>query len=144
MRFGFYYSHAFDWGDPDAPSATAYAAGVPQSVLDEVVVLPFNRTEHVQNLRVRPLRRVAAGNGTTVTLPGDGDYRTQPVTVDTPGYYTYREWIGAQIRAAVDNQRMARGLGIDVDRAFMITFALGGGRVTVARRFTNRPGGTAG
>jgi branched-chain amino acid transport system permease protein len=34
---------------------------------------------------------------------------------------------GAQVRAAVDNQRMARGLGIDVDRAFMATFALGGG-----------------
>ncbi len=34
---------------------------------------------------------------------------------------------GAQVRAAVDNQRMARGLGIDVDRAFMLTFALGGG-----------------
>jgi branched-chain amino acid transport system permease protein len=34
---------------------------------------------------------------------------------------------GAQVRAAVDNQRMARGLGIDVDRAFMITFALGAG-----------------
>jgi len=34
---------------------------------------------------------------------------------------------GAQVRAAVDNQRMARGLGIDVDRSFMITFALGGG-----------------
>ena len=34
---------------------------------------------------------------------------------------------GATVRAAVDNQRMARGLGIDVDRAFMITFALGGG-----------------
>jgi branched-chain amino acid transport system permease protein len=34
---------------------------------------------------------------------------------------------GAQVRAAVDNPRMARGLGIDVDRAFMITFALGGG-----------------
>ena len=34
---------------------------------------------------------------------------------------------GARVRAAVDNQRMARGLGIDVDRAFMITFALGGG-----------------
>ncbi|HEX9396948.1 MAG TPA: branched-chain amino acid ABC transporter permease, partial [Burkholderiales bacterium] len=27
---------------------------------------------------------------------------------------------GAQVRAAVDNQRMARGLGIDVDRAFLI------------------------
>jgi branched-chain amino acid transport system permease protein len=34
---------------------------------------------------------------------------------------------GARVRAAVDNQRMARGLGIDVDRAFAITFALGGG-----------------
>ncbi len=34
---------------------------------------------------------------------------------------------GAQVRAAVDNQRMARGLGIDVDRAFAFTFALGGG-----------------
>ena len=34
---------------------------------------------------------------------------------------------GAQVRAAVDNQRMARGLGIDVDRTFMLTFALGGG-----------------
>lgn len=34
---------------------------------------------------------------------------------------------GAQVRAAVDNQRMARGLGIDVDRVFAVTFALGGG-----------------
>jgi branched-chain amino acid transport system permease protein len=34
---------------------------------------------------------------------------------------------GSQVRAAVDNQRMARGLGIDVDRIFALTFALGGG-----------------
>jgi branched-chain amino acid transport system permease protein len=34
---------------------------------------------------------------------------------------------GAQIRAAVDNQRMARGLGIDVDSVFAIAFALGSG-----------------
>jgi branched-chain amino acid transport system permease protein len=34
---------------------------------------------------------------------------------------------GAQIRAAVDNQRMARGLGIDVNRIFAYTFALGSG-----------------
>jgi branched-chain amino acid transport system permease protein len=34
---------------------------------------------------------------------------------------------GTQVRAAVDNQRMARGLGIDVDRRFAITFALGSG-----------------
>jgi branched-chain amino acid transport system permease protein len=39
------------------------------------------------------------------------------------------EWtrFGGRVRAAVDNQRMARGLGIDVDRTFAITFALGGG-----------------
>jgi branched-chain amino acid transport system permease protein len=34
---------------------------------------------------------------------------------------------GAKVRAAVDNQRMARGLGIDVDRTFASTFALGSG-----------------
>ncbi len=34
---------------------------------------------------------------------------------------------GAQVRAAVDNQRMARALGIDVDRTFAATFALGSG-----------------
>jgi len=35
--------------------------------------------------------------------------------------------LGAQVRAAVNNQRMARGLGIDVDMLFAITFALGSG-----------------
>jgi branched-chain amino acid transport system permease protein len=34
---------------------------------------------------------------------------------------------GAQIRACVDNQRMARGLGLNVDRIFMLTFAIGSG-----------------
>jgi branched-chain amino acid transport system permease protein len=34
---------------------------------------------------------------------------------------------GAMVRAAVDNQRMARGLGINVDAAFAVTFALGSG-----------------
>ena len=34
---------------------------------------------------------------------------------------------GAQVRAAVDNQRMARGLGINVELVFAITFALGSG-----------------
>ena len=34
---------------------------------------------------------------------------------------------GAQVRAAVDNQRMARGLGINVDWIFAVTFALGSG-----------------
>jgi branched-chain amino acid transport system permease protein len=34
---------------------------------------------------------------------------------------------GARVRAAVDNQRMARGLGINVGRVFALTFALGSG-----------------
>jgi len=38
-----------------------------------------------------------------------------------------RTRIGAQIRATVDNRRMAESLGIDVDRLFTITFAFGSG-----------------
>lgn len=38
-----------------------------------------------------------------------------------------RTRLGAQIRAAVDNQRVAQGLGLDVDKIFGITFALGSG-----------------
>jgi branched-chain amino acid transport system permease protein len=34
---------------------------------------------------------------------------------------------GAQVRAAVDNQRMAQGLGINVDLVFAVTFAVGSG-----------------
>jgi branched-chain amino acid transport system permease protein len=38
-----------------------------------------------------------------------------------------RTRFGAQIRASVDNQRTAQGLGLDVERIFAITFALGSG-----------------
>ena len=38
-----------------------------------------------------------------------------------------RTRIGAQIRATVDNRRMAESLGINVDRLFSITFAFGSG-----------------
>lgn len=38
-----------------------------------------------------------------------------------------RTRIGAQIRAAVDNRRMAESLGVDVGRLFTLTFALGSG-----------------
>jgi branched-chain amino acid transport system permease protein len=38
-----------------------------------------------------------------------------------------RTRIGAQIRAAVDNRRMAESLGVDVARLFTLTFALGSG-----------------
>jgi len=38
-----------------------------------------------------------------------------------------RTGLGARIRAAVDNRAMARSIGIDVDRLFTLTFALGSG-----------------
>jgi len=38
-----------------------------------------------------------------------------------------RTLIGAKIRAAVDNRQMAQSVGIDVDRLFIVTFALGSG-----------------
>jgi branched-chain amino acid transport system permease protein len=42
-------------------------------------------------------------------------------------YGLERTRFGAQVRAAVDHQRMARGLGINVDWAFAVSFALGSG-----------------
>jgi branched-chain amino acid transport system permease protein len=38
-----------------------------------------------------------------------------------------RTLIGARIRAAVDNRQMAESIGINVDRLFKLTFALGSG-----------------
>jgi branched-chain amino acid transport system permease protein len=38
-----------------------------------------------------------------------------------------RTSLGAKIRAAVDNRRMAQSVGIDVDRLFVFTFAIGSG-----------------
>src|SRR6185312_14841279 len=38
-----------------------------------------------------------------------------------------RTRMGAQIRAAVDNRRMAQSLGINIDRLFTLTFAFGSG-----------------
>ena len=38
-----------------------------------------------------------------------------------------RTRFGARIRAAVDNQRVAQGLGLNVDRIFATTFAIGSG-----------------
>ncbi len=42
-----------------------------------------------------------------------------------------RTRIGARIRAAVDNRRMAESVGVDVGRLFTITFALGSGLAAV-------------
>lgn len=38
------------WGDPKAPNSVAYSAGTPQSLLDEVLVLPLNDIEATRSL----------------------------------------------------------------------------------------------
>jgi branched-chain amino acid transport system permease protein len=43
------------------------------------------------------------------------------------GYLIHSTRFGAQVRAAVDNQRVSAGVGIPVQRVFCITFALGSG-----------------
>ncbi len=43
------------------------------------------------------------------------------------GYLVQRTRFGAQVRAAVDNQDVAAGVGINVNRVFTLTFALGSG-----------------
>jgi branched-chain amino acid transport system permease protein len=42
-----------------------------------------------------------------------------------------RTRFGAQIRAAVDNRRMAESLGINIDRLFSVTFAFGSGMAAI-------------
>ena len=53
-------SGAEAWGPIESPASTAYSKGTPPSVLDEVVVLPFNRTELVVKRIEREARDLAA------------------------------------------------------------------------------------
>ncbi|WP_407151157.1 aspartate aminotransferase family protein [Bradyrhizobium sp. ORS 86] len=49
-----------NWGDPTAPSSTAFYHGMPASVLDEVVVLRFNDVEGARRLLSMHARNLAA------------------------------------------------------------------------------------
>lgn len=42
-----------NWGDEDAPAAPAFARGTPQSLLDQVVVFPFNDTARTLSILER-------------------------------------------------------------------------------------------
>ena len=68
----------------------------------------------------------------------DGGFRSFPtyrvfmivvgaVLIAVLWYVFERTNIGAKIRAAVDNRRMAQSIGIDVDRLFTLTFGIGSG-----------------
>ncbi|MFT3961775.1 branched-chain amino acid ABC transporter permease [Propionivibrio sp.] len=67
-----------------------------------------------------------------INLPGldVGVYRLFLIVVGVvltagPQWLVASTRFGAQLRASVDNPRVARGLGINVDRVFTLTFALG-------------------
>ncbi len=70
---------------------------------------------------------------------GFTQYRTFSIFLIVVGFLTVtgiwlgfeRTRIGAQIRATVDNRRMAESLGINVDRLFTITFAFGSGMAAI-------------
>jgi glutamate-1-semialdehyde 2,1-aminomutase len=53
------------WGTLAAPAATAYSRGTPQGVLDDVVVLPFNHTDHA----VARIEREAASLAAVIVDP---------------------------------------------------------------------------
>jgi glutamate-1-semialdehyde 2,1-aminomutase len=49
-----------EWGPADAPASIAYSKGTPRSVLEDVVVLPFNRTELAVARIAREAKNLAA------------------------------------------------------------------------------------
>jgi branched-chain amino acid transport system permease protein len=92
-------------------AAAAYVFG---TVLQPISMPPYLRGSlAILGVRLGVYRLFLVGTALVITL----------ILVAALEYTRF----GAQVRAAVDNQRMARGLGIDVDRAFAVTFALGSG-----------------
>jgi branched-chain amino acid transport system permease protein len=89
----------------------AYFFGTTQQLIQVPAYLRGSFNVLGLNIAAYRLFLVAIGVATTVVLIGALEYTR----------------FGAQVRAAVDNQRMASGLGINVERTFAITFALGSG-----------------
>lgn len=52
--------HPAKWGDDSAPASVAATLGIPQKVLDDTVVLPFNDVEHTRELIERHAHELAA------------------------------------------------------------------------------------
>ena len=92
-------------------AAAAYVYGTVQQPVQMPSYLRGSLTLLGVNFAVYRLFLIATALAVTLLLVGALEYTR----------------FGAQVRAAVDNQRMARGLGINVDAAFAFTFALGSG-----------------
>jgi branched-chain amino acid transport system permease protein len=92
-------------------AAAAWFFGTTQQPISTPEIL--RGSFHVLGLDIAPYRLflIVVGGAITLALIGGLEYTR----------------FGAQVRAAVDNQRMASGLGINVERTFAITFAVGSG-----------------
>jgi len=118
---------------------TLYARLYRASELDQVLL-----TIGLAFMAVATYTYIYGPSPRTIVLPSyltgqiDGGFRTFPVyrvfviavgiALITVLWYAFeRTNIGAKIRAAVDNRRMAQSIGIDVDRLFTFTFAVGSG-----------------
>jgi branched-chain amino acid transport system permease protein len=92
-------------------AAAAYLCGTMQQPVRLPAWLRSHATVLGVNFSIYRLFLIAVALAVTVLLVGALEYTR----------------FGAQVRAAVDDQRMARGLGIDVDTVFAVTFAVGSG-----------------
>ena len=118
---------------------TLYARLYRASELDQVLL-----TIGLAFMAVAAYTYVYGPSPRTIVLPSyltgqiDGGIRSFPVyrvfviavggaLIAVLWYAFERTNIGAKIRAAVDNRRMAQSIGIDVDRLFTFTFAVGSG-----------------
>jgi branched-chain amino acid transport system permease protein len=97
-----------------------------------LVFVSISSAHYFFGAQQQPLRLPAALSG-QFNLPGGldvGVYRLFLIVVGLVLALALQRMVagtkfGAQLRASVDNPRAARGVGIDVDRVFVITFALG-------------------
>jgi branched-chain amino acid transport system permease protein len=94
-----------------AVAVAAYVFGTQQQPLQLPAYLRGSTPVLGLNLAIYRMILVGVGIAASLVLVGALEYTR----------------FGAQVRAAVDNQRMASGLGINVDRTFSVTFALGSG-----------------
>jgi glutamate-1-semialdehyde 2,1-aminomutase len=67
-----------NWGSLAAPASTAYSRGTPPAVLEDVVVLPFNHTEHA----VARIEREAANLAAVLVDPMPNRVGLVPARVD--------------------------------------------------------------
>ena len=112
-----------------------YGAGELDQVLFSIalVFMSISATDYFFGASQQPISLPSFLQG-QIALPGldVGVYRLFLITIGLLIAVLLQAMVnktrfGAELRASVDNPRAARGVGINVDKVFMLTFALGSG-----------------